>query len=270
MVELAHSLVHGEGLISVVAIVVKQDLSEERLKSLEESTRQFAFKNGVNCIVEVYSGSDFNTEATSIVKHYGLGPLSPNTIILGQPHQKPVSIEMINLINEIHRSKKNLLLVRHSDDGLSSTGKSLESKRRRIDVWRSDQDDNSSLMLALAFLLKTSTEWVRTKISIRTIVESEEERQGVEGFLKDFLKRARMKADIHIYLRPDIEGLATGVNTYSQGADLVMVGLKRPENMNSEAFRTYLQTMIDKTSIIPRLTFVLAGEEIDFNEIFTE
>ncbi len=269
LVELAHSLVHGEGLISIIVIVVNQDLTEERLGSMEESMRQFATKQGVNCLVEIYSEDDFIQSAKSIVRHYGIGPMSPNTVILGQPTEKPVSDELLSLMLSVYHSKKNLLLVRHSNEGLAAATKT-EHKGKRIDVWRSDKDHNSSLMLALAFLLKTSTEWVRTKISIRSIVESKEEEEGVENFLKEFLKKARMKAETVIYHRPDIEGLATGVNAYSQGADLVLVGLKRPDDMSKEAYKTYLQTMIDKTATIPRLLFVLAGEEIDFNEIFEE
>jgi amino acid transporter len=87
LVETADQLGHGRGLLTV-ATVLPDDLSPERRRSMETKVRKYIFDRGVQALVRVTAAPDPYVGAERLVESYGLGPLAPNTVLIGASHRE--------------------------------------------------------------------------------------------------------------------------------------------------------------------------------------
>src|SRR5690606_13485355 len=83
LVTMANAIVHGKGFLTVAALLRDESLTEERLGSFARSIRQYLGKHNIPSLVEVTPASDPVRGARYLIQSYGMGPLYPNTILIG-------------------------------------------------------------------------------------------------------------------------------------------------------------------------------------------
>lgn len=263
LVELANAITHNQGFLTV-AMVVSRDATPDHVEKLEASAKAHLDKVGVAALTKVTFGADPFEGARLLLENYGLGDLTPNTILLGES-EKPERFEQYcQLLRSVRAERKNLVIVREPAR--------TENKRKRIDVWWGGQNQNAGLMLALAYLLQTSPEWAGSKLSLRTTVADEKDLENNRQGLLDFIREIRVRADAHVYVCKErsLGILRTTIKEESQDADLVFIGMRSPEEDESDAaYAEYYRELLEATTDFPQTAIVSANEPVSFKDIFS-
>ncbi len=265
LIELGDALTHGDGFLSVAAILTDPSGGPERVSKLRDTVKAYLQKRNVPALVQVAVADDVMKGAQSLVRHYGIGPLVPNTYLLGESEEEENLPEFIRLLFQIHESRRNVVLVREGQAGPYFGGS------RRIDVWWGlGLRRNAGLMLALGYMLKTSSEWRRAELYVKTIVDSEEQRPGAEQRHREFLTKTRLQAQGEVIVRSSSEHTVfQTIREASQGAHLVFLGLRPPEEGQDAAdYSAYYKKLLEETKGLPPTALVMGAENIAFSRIF--
>ena len=105
----------------------------------------------------------------------------------------------------------------------------VDGQEKRIDIWWRGLQQNGDLMLLLAHLLKLNLEWKDATIVVRSIVESEDERNNMEVNLSKLVPETRIQAKTEVIVKPVNATPAKIMHNYSRTADIVFLGLMEPK-----------------------------------------
>lgn len=265
LIQLADAITHGKSFLTVASIHSNDSISEERADNLENSIKEFLWKRDVPALVEVNVADDFISGAKNLISTYGLGPLTPNTFLLGETLQKENYVQFAELIRLIHKSRRNIIVVRESN-----INEILHKKNKQIYIWWGGKKGNAGLMLALAYMLQTSPEWKGSELIVKTIVKSEEDKVKVMENMEEFFAKGRLRSKLEVLVdNSQNDTIRTTIKNFSQTADLVWMGMKAPESDETDQdYATYYENLMKSTKGFPPLAFVLSGEDLNFNEIF--
>lgn len=261
LIELADAITHGKGFLTVSTIVPK-GIPEERIRRIKKSIREYLNKRGVPALVEVQEAEDAMAGSRALVRSFGIGPLVPNTILLGETEESESFAQFSELIQLAHRMERNLVVVREG-----APPPALETGRR-IDVWWGLQQSNAGLMMALAYMLQTSPEWRRSTLNLKTVVKSAEKVEYARQRLEEFLRMGRIEAVVKVLVSSNEDVFET-IAESSQGCHLAFMGIRppAPEEAASD-YSSYYSNLLEKTESMPPTAFVMANENIDFHRIF--
>ncbi len=268
LVEMARSFTHNRGLITVASILPSGSRSIVQQEKAQVTLRDFLERKGVQAFTKIITADDPFVGTQQLLETYGIGPLVPNTVLLGDSEEMaPDSIERYcNTIRMCHDAKRNVIILR--DDKDDEQPESLlpplfgRSDKQRIDVWWGGLQSNGGLMLILAYLLRTSWQWRSAEIRLKLVVNDDTAAQAAQTNLDNLTQSLRIGAVPEIILakgRPFNEILQKSSAT----ADLVFLGLAVPEGDLVE----YYQTLQDRLEGLPSTVLVLAAENLDFSEM---
>lgn len=263
MIELADAISQDRGLLTI-ATVVPDDTPAERQEKLRSTITTYLQKREVTALVKVHADESHLIGMQALVKTYGFGPITPNTILLGDTQQTENYVEYSRLIRLIHRRKQNLVIIREQEE----LSQFIEGAR--IDLWATNNPQNRGLMLSLAYLLNRSRGWRQSTLFIKTIVESEADREQAQQNMNEFVEVSRLDAEPEVIVKQQ-EGIFATISAHSQGADVVFLGIRAPSlDESPEAYSQYYAQLLAQTDKLPPTALVLAAEEIDFSAIFEE
>ncbi len=260
LVEMANSLTQHSSALTVASILPVEDWSADKVQAMEESMRDYLEKREVDAMVKIFPSPDMLSGARALVRAYGYGPLTPNTILLGDTENRSSFNEFAELIRLVYRTRRNLVMLRESDVETSEDAD-------EIHVWWGGNKDNIGLMLTLAYQIQKSPVWKQSKLILKTIVDSEEERENANERLETFIKEQRIpaKADVLIKSLPNFFDI---IRQSSADAGLVFMGMRPPgEEESIEEYSRYYGNLMEATLEMPPLAFVLAAEAIEFREV---
>jgi len=257
LIDLANALTHNRALLNVATIITDTSLSAERQLSLETTMRDYLAERGIQAMLRVTKAPDPFSGVRMLIDAYGLGSLVPNTIVLGQSETKENLESFSQTIKYIYASKRNLIVVKADPErGLG--------ERKRIDLWWGGLKGNGGLMMTLAYLLKTSLRWRDAELRVKIAVPDESAAQDAEANLSRLMAGFRTGAITEVLVlrgRP----FETVLRESSQGADLVLMGMRNPDE--TEDYASYYWQLNERTEGLPTTAFVLAAEELEFGEI---
>ncbi len=262
LIRLADAINHKRGFMTVATIILKNKVNKEHMFSLEASMRNFLSKNKISALSKVIEASAFAEGAGQLMESYGLGIVKPNSIILGDTSNPEQISSHAKIIRQASEENKNILIIKDgpTTEIDSSTG------GRSIDVWWKGKEGNADLMLTLAYMLKTSAQWRNAKLTLKTIVFDDDEKEGVSKNISQFLKNSRVPADYEIYTS-DKNSVFPLIIEKSKNSDIVFLGLKKPDD--EEDYTQYYNNFINQPTTLKTVIFVLANEKISFMEIFS-
>ena len=224
---------------------------------MESTIREYLLDRGVQSLVRVVTAPDPFSGGEQLIRAYGLGSVSPNTIVLGDSDEAEHRGQFCSMIQGFHAARRNVVIVRESEYGFG--------RRGRIDVWWGGLQNNGSLMMILAFLLSTSLAWNRSTVIVKMVVPNESAAAGAQQNLQSILRRSRIRAECEIVAakgRPFENILLES----SSDADLVLLGLAEP----TENFSSYYENLQQRVRGLPTTVLVLAAEDISFGEVLLE
>ncbi len=279
LVELADAISQKRGFVTLIAIIPEENWTAERAESIASSMRRYLGKRGVRAFVKTFASDEPLAGARQIMRTYGFGPIVPNTILVGETERAENFLEFSRLVLMVHRSRRNLIVVRerrHEGEGEEEEWSGRERRRSevqkegrgRIDVWWKGKSHNIGFILAVVLLLRRSAEWAEAKLNIRMIVDREEEALEYERRLEEFVEKERLRAETEAIMRQERDPYEI-IRTSSEGADLVFLGIRTPaDDETAENFTSYYQRLLEETRDLPPAALVMAAEQIDFWRIF--
>ena len=264
LIELAAAISQGRGFVTVAAIL-PLTTEPERIAGLSRAVADYIEKHDASAIVKVHSAESPLKGARELAKAYGYGPIAPNTILLGVTERPENYDQFAMLIKQVHSQKQNLVVMREAAEEREAQG-----ERMRIDVWWYGTQQNLGLMLALAHLLTRGTSWRRSEFILKSIVSSEKDVRETRERIGQFIRKGRVdaRAEVLVQRTPDV---FETIRQNSQGADLVLLGLRDPgDDETVESYAQYYRGLLANTHGLPPTALVLASESIDFFGIFQQ
>lgn len=260
LVEMAHSLAQHSSALTVASILPVEDWSAEKVRSTEDSLREYLLKREVDALVKIFPAPDMLTGAKSLVRAYGYGPLTPNTILLGDTENRSNFEGFADLIRLVCRTDRNLIILRESDH-------EIPEEADTIDVWWGGVDANIGLIITLAYQIQKSPAWRQSKLVIKRIVETGEERDAALERLQTFIKEQRIPAEAEVLIK-NLPSYFDIIRQSSAGAGLVFMGMRPPGGDEPvEEYSRYYGTLMETTRDMPPVAFILASEAIEFRKV---
>ena len=258
LIELADGFSHNRSLMTVSSVLPSGSRDLKQQLNLERIIRDYLQKRGVRALVRVVSANDPFEGAVRLVETYGLGPLVPNTVVMGDSEQPERREAFCNAIAEIHYSRRNLVIFHENQEQKFGF-------RRSIDVWWGGMQSNGSLMLLLAYLLRTDINWRNAKIYLKLVVPDQEAAAAASENVSNLSQNLRIDVIPKVIVA---EGRSFDEILYSssRNSDLIFLGMAKP----SKNFAQYYEKLQDRVSDLPSTVFVLAAPDFAFGEVLTE
>ncbi len=258
LIELADGFSHNRSLMTVSSVLPSGSRDLRQQLNLERTIRDYLQKRGVRALVRVVTATDPFEGAVRLVETYGLGPLVPNTIVMGDSEEPSRRESFCQAIAQIHASQRNVVIFRENQQQRFGF-------RRRIDVWWGGMQANGSLMLLLAYLLRTDINWRSAKIYLKLVVSDETAAAAARDNLHNFSQKLRIDVIPKVIVARE-RSFPEILHQSSRNADLIFLGMAAP----SENFTQYYEELQAKVADLPSTIFVLATSEFAFGEVLTD
>ncbi|YAI81690.1 MAG: amino acid permease [cyanobacterium endosymbiont of Rhopalodia sterrenbergii] len=266
LIQLAEALTHNRGLITVSSVIPvgSRDMAKQAI--LEKRIRNYLQRRGVQALVRLVTAPDPFDGAERLVETYGLGSIVPDTVLLGNSQQLSHRDRYCQMIANLHRAQRNVIILR--ENPRLDQNPFVESRHRPcyIDIWWSGgMQGNGSLMLILAYLLRSNPNWQDAEICLKLVVTDETGVQAAQANLDNLAKHLRIGALSEVILA-DGRTFATILKKSSMGADLIFLGMASP----GEIFMQSYEKLQNWTENLPTSIFVLAAPGFDFEGVLGE
>lgn len=258
LIELADGFSHNRSLMTVSSVLPSGSRDLRQQVKLERTIREYLHKRGVRALVRIVTATDPFEGAVRLVETYGLGPLVPNTIVMGDSEEPSRRAAFCQAIAQIHDSQRNVVIFhenQHQGFGF----------RRRIDVWWGGMQANGSLMLLLAYLLRTDINWRNAKIYLKLVVADETGAAAARDNLSSLSKQLRIDVIPKVIIAHN-RSFTEILQQSSRNSDLIFLGMATP----GDNFMKYYENLQEKVAYLPSTIFVLAAAGFAFEEILTE
>jgi amino acid transporter len=255
LIDLAASLSHNRALMTIATVVPGRGFTPSRQRQLEVSMRDYLARRGVQSLVRVVPSRNPFAGAERLVETYGLGPLVPNTVLIGDTTDPARERRFAKMIQFFHKARRNVVIVHDPDDrGFG--------RRRRIDVWWGGLRGNGGLMTILAYLLQSSLNWRGVDVRLKMVVATDEAAREALPNLEALVGQMRTGATPEVIVG---KGRSFGeiMRTSSRDADLVLIGMAEPD----DEFEEYLSNLRERTAGLPTTLYVLGAQEIGYGDV---
>ncbi|MEM8807019.1 MAG: amino acid permease [Cyanobacteria bacterium P01_G01_bin.38] len=255
LIELANTLSHNRGLFTVTSILPSGSRNVLQQAEMEQTINKYLSERGVQALVRVLTAPDPFEGARRLVEIYGLGPLVPDTILLGDNQKLENRDRYCQFITQLHANQRNVLIFRDDVE-------QRYCQYRRIDLWWGGLHANGALMLIIAELLRDDISWRNAEIHLKLVVDNEEAAPAAKANLNELTQNLHIDAIAHILIA---EGQPFEQILYesSSQADMVILGLAEP----TEKFRQYYDSIQKRITKLPPTILVLAAPDFAFADI---
>ena len=225
------------GLVTA-AQVVSGDLAQfaRRVEGLRTAMESVFKEHGLLVFPEIVFAENIDEGIRMLVQSHSIGPLKPNTVLLGWPKNRERAHAMYHHVKDIAALGKSVALV--VDHGLPS----IERKERHIDIWWRGQQ-NGSLMVTLVHLLTQNSAWRPYAIRILRHVPDEKGRPSSEEALNKLIQAARIKAYVQVVVSN--QSFLEVFRQHSRYADVVFMGIHLPEEKDSTTTYQSISSLLE-------------------------
>jgi hypothetical protein len=255
LITLTNDIVQNRGLMTVSTILSGDESTAERRLSMENKTAEYLKNRGINSLVKIITSSNVYEGGRQLVNFYGIGHLVPNIILMGDSTVEAHYPDYCNMVSAFYEEKRNILIVKENE-------KYGYGKKKQIDVWWRGLKKNGALMIIIAHLLRRGMEWRNATIRLNMILDSENAAAEARKNISELLKKVRIDIQENLVVSYG-QTFDELLKKISGNADLVMLGMAEP----GKDFLSYYTKMIKKIEGAPSTMFVLAGQEINFEEV---
>lgn len=255
LIAMANSFVQSKALMTVATVLTLKNIHKKRVIEMERHTREFLSKKDIYSLVRIVPAANPYIGAKTLVDNYGLGSLVPNTIILGDTRVESHLPDYCDMINYFFRSQRNVMILDMEEDYKANP-------KEKIDLWWGGLKLNGALMIVMAHMLQRSLEWRDADLTIKMVVNNEAAAKGAEHNLVGMIDKMRSNAGYELIIAGD-RSFPEILCESSRDADLVFLGLKEPD----DEYVDYYRNLQANTGSLKNKVFILAGEDISFEEV---
>ena len=258
LIELADTLTQNRGLITVSSVLPVGSRTVHQQSQMEKTIREYIEKQGVPALVRLVTAPNLFEGASQLLETYGIGPLIPNTFLLGASSNSEHQESYCKLITKIHDSQRNVLILQENAEHTFGF-------RRQVDVWWGGLNNNGGLMLLLAYLLSSNADWNNAQINLKLVVADEAAVQPARENVNGLIEELRLGVEVKVIVGNE-RPLPQIIRETSQQADLIFLGLPEPKK---NFVRDY-ERLISWTKDLATTVFVLAASDYDYEEVLAE
>ena len=261
LIELADAFSHNRSLMTVSSVLPSDSRDLGQQIKLEKTIRNYLQKRGVRALVRVTTADDPFEGAMRLVETYGLGPLVPNTIVMGDSENISLRASFCEAIAQIHASKRNLVIFHENPQ-------QVFGGRRRIDVWWGGMQANGSLMVLLAYLLISDIGWRNARITLKLVVPDDTAAIAARENIRNYIENIRIKMVNTQVIIAEGRSFEEILERGSRNSDLVFLGMATPRD--NESYMEYYESLRNKVTNLPSTIFVLAAPDFAFGEVLSD
>ncbi|MCB1119287.1 MAG: amino acid permease [Chlamydiia bacterium] len=256
-IDFANSITKDKGFLTVVSIMTAQKMEYDKIESLEKLIRSSLNKKKVQCLIELEKADDPFSGIQKMVTTYGLGPITPNTLVFGYSDNGDYDKETVNILSLANQLGKNVIFLK--DDGEKASGS--------LDIWWDESNKmNGEFMLVLAHMLSGTPRFSQNKVCVKCIVQTEEGREQREAYFHQLFAKSRLNVEIRVLVIPDQTEITTKlISRFSSNSALTFVGLDHP---STQGFPTYFKNKMHEMRSLKRAAIVMGSEKIRLNKVF--
>jgi hypothetical protein len=165
------------------------------------------------------------------------------------------------MLRDLAMLDKSILMLRYDPQARFGA-------HRHVQIWWGGLEGNGGLMLLLAFLITAHEHWRGAKVSLVTVVNSEEAQHTAEFAISGVLSSARLDAEPRVLLRQN-RSIAEIMREQSQSVDLAIVGIRLPDAAApSEPFVNRMNELLESlpTTILVHSSRNFQGEPVLFDD----
>ena len=260
LVRLADALSQNRGILTI-ALVVREEESEDHLKLLEQSVNEQFVEQQLMALSRVYRSDNVMNGMRDLIRHYGLGPIRPNTVLLGHSLDFSHERDFTDLIAHACEEGQNVILAHECPE--------VESHSHRLDIWWNGDKDYLGFMLATAYLMQRSDAWSEIDIRINTFVETDGNPGQFSDNLEAMLANDRIDAEVSVWPLDETVDIYAEIGRLSASAEVVVMGMTPPQaHETPEAYERYCGEMIERLPKVPLAIHVLPAEDLPFFDLF--
>jgi len=215
LVRFAHLFESKKGFIFLAQILMGDwDQNLKHRDSARASMDKFILDSRITGESRIVVAPDFEDGVCSLIQSSGVGPLAPNTVLLGWSGDLLNTTEYLKTLRRILELHQNLVI--HVE---ASANQELLSPT--IDVWWGAKV-NGSLMLIFAHLLQCNREWRDRKIRLLSIIGEDRSPEEVSQELQKVVVGARIQAEVIVI---PFQGTAfQTIQTHSSYSEVTFAG----------------------------------------------
>lgn len=255
LLKFAQGISQSKGFLTMVSFVSPEMESAKR-KELTNSLISLFKKDNIQALVQIKKAKNVNSGMRSMIEHYGLGPLAPNTIVFGGVGKDKESIDFVNVLRVAYHNNHNVVILNDVEKLEAEEGKDLHF------WWDDKRQNNSEFMLVLGYMFQLNPTRKYSKFCTKSIVHNEFERKEMQERLSQISQKKRISIDAEVYVNVDSTNSREElIKEFSRNADMIFIGLNPPPRDASEVndYVTYLHGLTKTFEGFP-LALVLSSE----------
>jgi potassium/chloride transporter 4/5/6 len=248
------AMAKGRGFVTLASVLKNSYADMDEIQKWEEVIQHNLKKKSLEALVEVTLADNIADGLRNIVSNYGLGPLVPNTVVIGQCNREEHFENYMQVLDIAKEAGRNILIFR-SDVELKKLEKS------EIDIWWDPQQKhNSELMILLANLLARHKEWGKAQITLKSVVSNESAQAQQKIYFEEFFQKSRLDMKCEVYLAEEGKEAREAVEKYSTRKGIVFASMK-------DCHVDYYKKLTADFKSIPTICFVTNHQEIDLHNL---
>ncbi|MFH1708787.1 MAG: hypothetical protein ABIF71_12845 [Planctomycetota bacterium] len=210
------------------SLLVKQQAAAQ------DQMETFIRDNKLPAVAKAVLADDFEHGVSTLLQVSGLGPLKPNTVLIGWSDdevQKQVFSRAVRRILELERNLIVFAEAKAADAELEPV----------IDIWWAARQ-NGSLMLTFAHLLREDKELAGYRVRVRRIIKQDVARTDSVILTEELITRSRIDAELDFIVdpRPPLEVIAEK----SRLSAVCFVGISMPAMADKSSPLDHYRAMV--------------------------
>jgi amino acid transporter len=207
--------------------------AEERVREIRDHLEE----EGITAFAESHVVPDFESGVVAVAQAHGIGGAVSNTIMFGLSSKPERVVSMLRIMKRAAILGKSTVICKIEP-------RSWSPAARRIDVWWGGLEHNGDMLLLFAHLLSLNPDWNRSRISVKSVASEHHPAARSEARLARLLERSRIDAEAEIIEPEAGASVVDVIHSRSEDADLVLMGLRRPEATDEEAYAVRLADLV--------------------------
>lgn len=257
LVHFSQAISQSKGFLTLASFLSPAARNEAEKHAFKREMEESLKTQNIQALVQIGFAEKPLLGMHQMIENYGLGPLTPNTIVCGNIDEEDTE-HFADVIEKTYKRHCNMVILRESELPLQGD----------IHVWwDSTQQVNSEFMLVLAFMLTRNPTWKKSKICLKTVVASEILKNETIVHFKELsiAKRIPFEIEVLISANPE-EEFPELVSTFSKQAGMLFLSL-HPPALERPNYIDYLKSLSRISKELPQTAFVLSAEQTPLERV---
>jgi len=254
------AITQTKGFLTVASMLPKEE-GFNKVHALKKSMKALFKKHRIEAFVCVHETGNILQEMQRIILHYGLGPLTPNTIVCGGISNVANLPDYLETILLAHERGRNVVVINDEPQkGLAATLPKAGAKEEVHVWWYEENPRNTELMLVLAYMLRKQSGGRKSAIYLVGVAPNEAQRLKMLDVFEELVEKNRLKIGTKVHLASHFN--IELVRKNSLHASMIFLSLRPPvEGEPIEKYASYFQSLPHKSAEFPTVALVMCGRQ---------